>query len=110
MFNGIGLGIETIRRVDVEGADAAAHGDLLQVRGVGGVEAADHHHQIKRFVHEGEHGVLTLLGGIADGVESHEVIVELSWAVLAQHRAFEQASDLFGFAFEHRGLVGHAKA
>ena len=37
------------------------------------------------------------------------MVVELGWTVFAQHRAFEQASDLFRFALQHRGLVGHAQ-
>ena len=37
------------------------------------------------------------------------MVVELGWTVFAQHRAFEQASDFFRFALQHRGLVGHAQ-
>ena len=101
---------DSLGRVDVEGADAAAFGDFLQVGGVGGVVAADHHHQVERFVHQGEHGVLALLGGIADGVEGQEVLLELLGAVAAQHRALEQPADFLGFALEHGGLVGNADA
>ena len=75
--------------------------------GVGGVETTDHHHQIQGFIHEGEHGVLTFLGGVADGVEGEEVVVQLGRTVFAQHGAFEQASDLLGLALQHGGLVGH---
>ena len=101
---------DPLRGVDVEGADAAAHRDLLQVGGVGGVVTPDHHHQVEGLVHQGEHGVLALLGGIADGVEGQEVLAQLGRTEALQHRALEQAADLLGFALEHGGLVGHPEA
>ena len=41
---------DPLGRVDVEGADAPAFGDFLQVGGVGGVVAPDHYHQIQGFI------------------------------------------------------------
>ena len=64
------VGVDSLWSVDVEGTDPTADRNFLQMGRVGGVVAPNHHHQIHGFVNELEHGVLPLLGGIADGVES----------------------------------------
>ena len=88
-------------------SDAPADRDLLEMGGVGRVVTTDHHHQIKRLIHQREHGILALLGCITDGVERQEVVIDRIGAITAQQGAFKQTTDLLGFTFEHRGLVGH---
>ena len=51
---------------------------------------------------------MALLGGVANGVEGQEVLIELDGAEALQHGALEQAANLFGFALQHGGLVGDA--
>ena len=63
------VGMDSLWGIDVEGTDSAAYGDFLQMCGVGGVVTPNDHHEIHRLVNEREHGVLPLLGGVADGVE-----------------------------------------
>ena len=46
------ISTDALRCVDVKGADSAIDGDFLEMRGVLGVVAADHNHQIKRFIDE----------------------------------------------------------
>ena len=88
MFNAI-TWANPFRGVDVHRRDPAAHGNFLEMGGVGGVVTTNHHHQIERFIHQGEHGVLAFLGGIADGVEGKEMLVEHLRAIAAQQRALK---------------------
>mmetsp|Transcript_6803 Transcript_6803/g.24185 ORF Transcript_6803/g.24185 Transcript_6803/m.24185 type:complete len:389 (+) Transcript_6803:353-1519(+) len=76
--------------------------------GVGRIEPPHHHDHVHVLLDQLVHGVLPLLGGVADGVHDHVMFLELGGSVLLKHGLFEQLPDPFGLPFEHGGLVGHA--
>ena len=100
-------GTDAFRGIDVIRTNAATDGNLLQVGGVGRVIATDHHHQIQRFINQGKHGILALLGGITNSVEGEKMLIEQVGAEALQHGSLKQSADLLGFTFEHGRLIRH---
>jgi hypothetical protein len=100
-------GDDFVRVLDeVGGQHGLAH--FCEVRGVGGIVAADDDEEVERFGEEFLEGVLTVLRGAADGIEESEMLGELVGAVASGDGATDAALDLFGLAAEHGGLVGDA--
>ena len=100
-------GTDAFGGIDVIRTNAATDGNLLQVGGVGRVVATDHHHQIQRFINQGKHGILALLGGITNSVEGEKMLIQQVGAEALQHGSLKQSADLLGFTFEHGRLIRH---
>jgi len=81
---------------------------LRQVRGVGGVIAADDQEQVQRLLQELAQGILPVLGGAANGVEEAEMRLHPGLAVLLRDGAAQAALHFLRFAPQHGRLVGHA--
>jgi hypothetical protein len=95
--------------VDVVGG-AVLRGDFAQVSGVRGIESSDDEHEIETLTHEVHHGVLSVLGGRADGVEGAEMGFDVGFAVAVGEGAAQAVGDFQRFARQHGGLVGDADA
>ena len=79
-----------------------------QMRGVGGIVAADDQEEVHRFAEQFFQGVLAFLGGAANCVEKAEMAVQLVGAEALDHGVLDAALHFLGFAAEHGGLVGDA--
>ena len=82
--------------------------DLSEVSGVRAVVASDDKEEVHGlFVFAVEHskeGILSFLGGTADGVE---YVVGALVAIAIDDCQSESVLKCFSFALEHGGLVGH---
>ena len=109
--DGVGVGVHAIARVDPVAGNGFILADLLEVGGVGGVEATDDEHDVGLF----DRRVCTwrrarLLGLSSPGVHDDEMIGDVLHAVLFHHRLFKELTDGLGLALEHGGLIGDADA
>ncbi len=79
-----------------------------QMRGVGGIVAADDQQQVHRLAQQFFQRILPVLGRPANRVKETEMPVDLVRAVTLDHGGFDPPLHFLGFAAQHGGLIGHA--
>src|SRR6478609_236405 len=90
--NSAGSGIDVVGIFDVKGADTFRT-ESRQRESVARVVTPDDDHHIERLPQQLDDGVLALLGGAADRIESTEVFPRVFHPVGARHRLSDQFSN-----------------
>src|SRR3954463_1919774 len=106
--NGAGGDVEPFRVLDViRGYSVLIH-QRGEMAGVTGIIASHHDHEIERLFQQGQHGILSLLGGRADGVEGPEMLLDFLRAVPPGHAFPHLVGDRERLSGQHRGLIGQS--